>query len=55
MNHTKYDKISQKEWVNSESWETKRASELPITLLAIALCVFGFFLLNGIADWVCGL
>ena len=47
MNHTKYDKLAQ---MQANKLEDK--SEWPLIICSLIVCVFGFWLLNGIADWV---
>lgn len=50
MNHTKYDKLAQ-----MQSNEVEEKSNWPLIACSIIVCVFGFWLLNAIADWAVGI
>lgn len=50
MNHTKYDKLAQ-----MQARKVEYKSDWPLIICSIAFCVFGFWLLNSIADWVAGI
>lgn len=53
--HHKHDKAAQSEWLNN--WEDQRANEADdyVIVLALVCVVFGFWILNHIADWVVGI
>lgn len=50
MNHTKYDKLAQ-----MPAHKPEYKSDWPLIICYLIFCVFGFLLLNSIADWAVGI
>lgn len=57
--HTQYDRDAQLEWLQQDAWEDRLAEEARndwVVILCVAMViVFGWFLLNGVADYVSGM
>lgn len=50
MNHTKYDKLAQ-----MQAHKVEDKSDWPLIICSISVCVFGFWLLDAVADWAVGI
>lgn len=57
--NVKYSKAEQSKYLRKHTWEDKRRDEFVPTVcmsvLAIGLAMVGFYVLDGMADWMVGL